>query len=82
MIKLATYTATFLAYSVPVVRQAVIYAECEPDASGRTFEVSTHSGNVGVLWEFKPFDTLEEATLHALKFLSRSELHEKLENKA
>lgn len=80
MIKLATYTVTFLAYNVPVVRQASIYGEAETE--GRPFEVSTHTGNFGVLWEFRPFETLQEATLYALKFLSRSELHEKLENKA
>lgn len=80
MIKLATYTATFLAYNVPVVRQATIYGEAETE--GKPFEVSTHTGTPGVLWEFRPFDSLQEATLYALKFLSRSDLHKKLENKA
>lgn len=78
MKKLVTYQATYLAYSVPVVRQASIYGE----VGGGTFEVSTHTGNMGVQWEFKPFESLSDATVYALKFIARSDVHEKLENKA
>jgi hypothetical protein len=81
MKKLVTYQATYLAYNVPVIRQAAIYGDTEAE-NGCTFEVSTHTGNMGVLWEFKPFDSLSDATVYALKFLARSDLHQKLENKA
>lgn len=78
MIKLCTFTVSHLAYNVPVVRQATIYSECDGNADGCTFEVSTHTGNMGVLWEFKPCKTLEEAQLYALRFLSPSVLHDKI----
>ncbi|ANA49158.1 hypothetical protein PMW_33 [Pseudomonas phage phiPMW] len=78
MKKLATYTVTMLAYNVPVVRQATIYAEAEPNKRGETFEVSTHTGAPGVLWEFQPFATLEEATVYALRFLGGTTLTQKL----
>lgn len=78
MKKLATYTMSFLAYSVPVVRQATIYSETEPDRFGNTFEVSCHNGAPGVMWEFHPFATLEDATLFTLRFLAGSKLTENL----
>lgn len=78
MIKLCTFTVSHLAYNVPVVRQATIYGECEAGVDGCTFEVSTHTGNMGTAWDFKPCKTLEEAQLHALRFLSPSALHSKI----
>lgn len=78
MKKLITYTANHLAYNVPVVRQATIYSDCEADPKGRAFEVSTHTGAPGVMWEFQPFATLEEAMLHALRFLGNSKINHKL----
>lgn len=78
MKKIATYTASLHAYNVPYVRTANIYESDTPVFKGAKFEVSTHTGAVGVEWEFRPFKTLTEAQLYALQFLAPSELHEML----
>lgn len=70
MIKVCTYSAKHHMYSVPYIRQASIYESEEAVFKGCHFEVSTHSGGVGVDWEFKSFKTIEEAQIYALQFIA------------
>jgi hypothetical protein len=74
MKKLCTYTSTHHTYSVPYDRVARIYESEEPVFKGCHFEVSTHSGGVGVDWEFKPFKTLQDAQIYALQFVAPSHI--------
>jgi hypothetical protein len=69
MRKICSFHATYLAYNVPVVRQANVYESDADEFKGRPFEVSVHNGNPVSEWEFKPFSTLVEAQVYALKFL-------------
>jgi len=70
MKKLCTYSSNNHVHGLPVNRVANIYESETPVFKGCTFEVSTHSGGVGVDWEFKPFKTLEEAQVYALQFIA------------
>lgn len=70
MKKLCTYSATHHAYNVPYIRVANVYESEEAVFKGCCFEVSTHSGGVGVDWEFKPFRNIEEAQVYALQFIA------------
>lgn len=74
MKKLCSYSSTLLAYSVPYSRVAAIYESEIAVFKGCHFEVSTHSGGIGVDWEFKPFKSLEEAQVYALQFISPSHI--------
>lgn len=74
MRKIATYSVTQLTYSIPYVRQAHIYESEEPVFKGACFEVSTHSGGIGVDWEFKPFKTIQDAQVYALQFIAPSHI--------
>lgn len=78
MRKIATYTVSLHAYNIPYTRTANLYESDTPVFKGGKFEVSTHTGGIGVEWEFRAFKTITEATLYALKFLAPSDLHEKL----
>lgn len=68
--RIAIYSATYLAYKVPYDRVARIYESEEPVFKGCHFEVSTHSGGVGVDWEFKPFKDIQDAQEYALQFIA------------
>lgn len=70
MKKLCSYNSVSHVHGLPVNRQASVYESELPVFKGCTFEVSTHSGGVGVDWEFKPFKTLEDAQVYALQFIS------------
>ncbi len=72
MKKICTFTAIHHAYSVPYVRTANLYESEDPVFKGACFEVSTHSGGIGVDWEFKPFKTLQDAQVYALQFVAPS----------
>lgn len=74
MKKLCTYSACTHVYNLPVDRVARIYESELPVFKGCHFEVSTHSGGVGVDWEFKPFKTLEDAQVYALQFIAPSHI--------
>lgn len=69
MKKICTFTATHMAYDVPVIRQAGIYESDIDEFKGRPFEVSYHTGNPASEWQFKPFATLADAQTFALRFL-------------
>lgn len=70
MKKIATYCATNYQYKVPYDRVARIYESEEPVFKGCHFEVATHSGGIGVDWEFLPFKTLQDAQVYALQFIA------------
>lgn len=70
MRKIATYTATLHTYNVPYTRTAHIYESDDPVFKGAHFEVSMHSGGIGVDWEFKPFKSIEDAQAYAIQFIS------------
>lgn len=72
MKKICTFTATYMAYNVPVIRQASIYESETDEFKGRPFEVSFHTGNPASEWGFKPFAKLDDAQTFALKFLCTS----------
>lgn len=74
MKKVATYTAQLHTYAVPYQRIANIYESEEPVFKGACYEVSTHSGGIGVDWEFRPFKTLQDAQVYALQFVSPSHI--------
>lgn len=66
MKKIASFSGNFYVYNIPVTRQANIY-ECEEGKSlkGGRYEVSTHNGQPGAEWAFKPFKTKGEALAYA-----------------
>ena len=70
MKKIATYCATNYQYKIPYDRVSRIYESEEPVFKGCHFEVSTHSGGIGVDWEFRPFKTLQDAQVYALQFIA------------
>ena len=74
MKKLCTFSSVSHVYGLPVNRLANIYQSETPVFKGCVFEVSTHSGGVGVDWEFKPFKTLEDAQCYALQFIAPSHI--------
>lgn len=74
MKKLCSFSSTHHSYNVPYSRVACIYESEIPVFKGCNFEVSTHSGGIGVDWEFKPFKTLEDAQVYALQFVAPSHI--------
>ena len=74
MKKICSYSSTQLNYSIPVCRTACIYESEDPVLKGHVFEVSTHNGNTGQEWEFKPFASIQEAQAYALSFIAPSHI--------
>jgi hypothetical protein len=74
MKKLCTYSSNVHTHSSQVDRIARIYESETPVFKGCRFEVSTHSGGVGVDWDFKPFKTLQDAQCYALQFIAPSHI--------
>lgn len=74
MKKLCTYSAQYHTHKIPYTRASNIYESEEPVFKGCCFEVSTHSGGIGVDWEFNQFKSLEDAQVYALQFISPSHI--------